>query len=122
MPQRGVGVGEVDERRDGARLGDRVGVRVEDVLAGGRCDAEVHVRGESVRGAGSRDADALRHGAGRARDVRDDEHLVHLRSQGGERRAQLGLVPVRDDDGGDLHEPSISRYTASVRSARSHAS
>ena len=51
------------------------------------------------------------------RKVRDHERLVDLRDERGKRARELVRMAVRDDDGGDLHAPSISRYTASVRSA-----
>ena len=66
------GVGERDEGSDGAWLGDRVGIRVEDVLARGRSDAEVDVRGQRQRPRIFEDADSVGNAGRRARDVRDD--------------------------------------------------
>ena len=45
----------------------------------------------------------------RAGEVRDDDDLVDLRRERGERALELGRVAVRDDDGGDAHRPSASR-------------
>ena len=53
----------------------------------------------------------------RARKIRDHDRLVDLSDERGQRARELGRMAVRDDDCGDLHVSSISRYTASVRSA-----
>ena len=58
MPQRGCASAKRDERGDRIRLGDRVRVRDEDVLARRRRDAEVDVRGERKRARVLEHADA----------------------------------------------------------------
>jgi hypothetical protein len=101
-------VGESDKDGDGSRLRDRVGIRVQDVLPGGRRDPEVDVRGERERPRILEHANSLGHRARRPRDVRDDDHLVDLKCESRERALELACVAVRDDDRRDRHAPSIS--------------
>ena len=88
----------------GSGLGNRVGIRDQDVLAGGRRRAEVRVRCERQRAFVLEHACAGGHLRGKAAgDVGDHEQLVDLRRERRQRVLELGGVPVRDDDGADLH-------------------
>ena len=107
-PQRGCACHEVGERRDGAGLGDGVGVRGErrasPVVAR---EAEVQVRRVAERALVLERLDARRH---RARDVRDHDAARRpaARAPAATPRARARL-PVRDDDGRDLHRASTCR-------------
>ena len=61
--------------------------------------------------------DARRHGAG---DVRDHDELVDLRTQRRQRLLELGRVPVRDDDGGDVHTEHLAVDVGRQRAVSSH--
>ena len=105
-------VGEVDELANAVRLGNSVGIRDHDVLARGRGDALVDVRGEAertivlqyVRVAGKVPGTA-------PRAVRDDDELVDLWPERGERSTQkLGLAGARHHEHPrDFHAPSTLR-------------
>ncbi len=95
---------EVPEDRDRVRRGDRVRVRDENQLVARVRDADVRVRGERRADARSRGR-ARRPGAAAdaVRDVRDEQELVDLRREHGQRLLELLRVAVRDDDRRDLH-------------------
>jgi hypothetical protein len=97
-----VGVEELAQDADGVRVGNRVRVHDEHVVAGGRRGADVRVRRERERPLVVYDAYPLRQRPRRApRDVRDDDELVDLRDERGQRALELVRVTVRDDDGRD---------------------
>ena len=110
-------VGEGDERPHCVGLRHCVRIRDQHVLTRSGGDSEVDVGRERERTWVLEHADTCRHFANRARKVRDHERLVDLRDERGQRARELGRMAVGDDDRRDLHVPSISRYTASVRSA-----
>ena len=110
-------VGEGDERVHCVGLRHCVRIRDQHVLTRSGGDSEVDVGRERERTWVLEHADTCRHLANRARKVRDHERLVDLRDERGQRALELGRMAVGDDDRRDLHVPSISRYTASVRSA-----
>jgi hypothetical protein len=105
-------VGECNQLVYAVRLSDRVGIRDDDVFGARRPDALVHVRREAQRAVvlGHADSlgDRLRAAAG---PVRDDDHLVDLGQQGGQRRRQQVRLARsgRDEDPGDLHAARTSR-------------
>ena len=101
IPQRGVPVHERGEDDDGARLGDGVRVVDQDELTGRLGDAAVQVGGIAERRCvldQPRTVRVVREAAGH---VRDQDDLVDLRREGGQRLGQLLAVPVGDDDRGD---------------------
>ena len=105
-------VREGDEAADAIRLGHRIGIRDDDVLAAGRGDALVHVRGEAESTLVLYYAHVVRQvRRPAARSVRHDDELVDLRvqcRQGG--AEQLGLPRAgHDEDTGDLHAASTVR-------------
>ena len=98
-----VCVGELHERGDRARLGHRVRIGHEHVLACRRRDAGVHVRGERARPRAFEHACPRWKRSDAAREVRDHDELVDLRRQRGQRLLELARVTVRDDDCRDRH-------------------
>ena len=99
----------LDERADGSRTRQRVGIDVQHVLTGRRRDAEVDVRCERERTRILEHPYSVGSAFRRAGQVRDHDDLVGLLEEGGDRARELDAVSVRDDDGADLHVPSISR-------------
>jgi hypothetical protein len=99
---------ELTQGRHRARSRNRVGVRNEHELAGGRGDAVVEIGGEAQRAGVVVNADAVVARGRTARYVGDHDHLVDLRYERRQRPLELGRVPVRDDDRRDPH-PAISR-------------
>jgi hypothetical protein len=92
------------EDRDRVRLGDRVGIDDQHQLVLRQLRAEIRVRREGERPLVHVHARARRQLRGDAAgDVCDHEQLVDLRRKRRQRRLQLCRVPVRDDDGADLH-------------------
>ena len=103
-------VGELDELAHAVRLGNSVRIRDHDVLARGRGDALVDVRGEAERTIVLQYVRLTGKAPGTApRAVRDDDELVDLWPQRGERSAQeLGLVGARH------HEHTRNLHAAST--------
>jgi len=97
----------LDERaqdRDRAGLRHGVGIRDEDELVLRARRTEVRVRRERERLVVLQHAYVLRQPAWNAsRNVRDHDELVDLRRERRQRLLELRGVPVRDDDGADLH-------------------
>ena len=99
-------VGEPDELGDRPLL--RIGVRIrdQDVLARRRRDPHVDVRREREPPLVLEHANAFGDRADAPGNVGDDEEIVDLGRERRQRALQLGGVPVRDDDRGDLQRPS----------------
>ena len=107
-----MSVRERDQLGDRVLLGNRIGVRDDDVLPGRDGNAGVDVRGEASRPLVPHNTVACRNVAvDAARPVGHDHELVDLRLQG--RRGALhqpGFLGSGDDhDPGDLHAASASR-------------
>jgi hypothetical protein len=95
---------ELAQDRDRSRLGNRIGVRDEHELVVGVGGAEVRVRRERARGVVLDHDGALGERGGQAvGDVGDDDELVDLLGEHGQRARELVRVPVRDHHRGDLH-------------------
>jgi hypothetical protein len=100
-------VEELAEDPDRARLGDRVGIGDQDVVAGRGGGAGVRVRRERERTLVLDDAYAVRQvWRETAPRVRDDDELVDLGCEPRQRALELVGVPVRDDDGRDAQSAS----------------
>jgi hypothetical protein len=70
----------------------------EQVLAARGDEAEVDVGGEVAAPLVRHDADTVGYRADAARDVGDDDEVVHLRPERRQERLQLARVAVGDDD------------------------
>ena len=101
-----VGFGEIDEDRD--RIGCRLCVRVcgDDELGIAQRDAQVRVCGKALWPLVVDQPYVVGQAERPEGQVRDQEHLAHLRSEGGQTALEVGMVSVADDDRIDPHRSS----------------